>query len=43
MKDDIKDDQECGCDCEMCRQGRHEECTSGKCIKKAGGDSEEEM
>lgn len=43
MEDDISNKQDCGCDCEMCNQGEHEKCVSGKCMKKAGGDSEEKM
>jgi hypothetical protein len=40
-----KDMDNCGCDCEMCKQGHHHECTSGKCTwqdKKVQEDDEEE-
>lgn len=29
-----KDMDNCGCDCEMCKQGRHHECVTGKCAWK---------
>ncbi|HSE29598.1 MAG TPA: hypothetical protein VLA77_03370 [Candidatus Saccharimonadales bacterium] len=33
----------CGCDCEMCKQGRHHECPTGKCTwKDADKDEDEE-
>lgn len=38
MQED-KDMSNCGCDCEMCQQGRHHECPTGKCTWK---DKEED-
>lgn len=42
MNEDMNNGMGCGCDCEMCKQGNHDQCMTGMCTVKKTEDEEQE-